>query len=89
MFRLMQERDEEGNLLEAAGMYVLAGEEWKRCQEDLLVMLDDVTKVQISKKDMTTKEELPGALLELYNEKGSFWRLGSVRKSPIISKCSP
>ena len=70
LFRLMQERDEEGNLLEAAGMYVLAGEEWKRCQEDLLVMLDDVTKIQISKKDITTKGELPGALLELYNEKG-------------------
>ncbi len=70
LFRLVQERDAEGNLLEAAGMYVLEGEEWKRCQEDLLVMLDDVTKVQISKKDITTKEELPGALLELYNEKG-------------------
>ncbi len=70
LFRLVQERDEEGNLLEAAGMYVLAGEEWKRCQEDLLVMLDDVTKIQISKKDITTKGELPGALLELYNEKG-------------------
>ncbi len=35
---------------------------------EVVEMEDDVTKVQISKKDITTREELPGALLELYDE---------------------
>ena len=39
-------------------------------QQEVLVMEDDVTKVQISKKDITTKEELPGAFLELYDGQG-------------------
>ncbi len=38
--------------------------------QEVLIMEDDVTKVQISKKDIATNEELPGALLELYNEDG-------------------
>ena len=33
-------------------------------------MLDDVTKVQISKKDLTTKEELPGAKLQIWTVDG-------------------
>ncbi|MDO4556070.1 MAG: SpaA isopeptide-forming pilin-related protein, partial [Lachnospiraceae bacterium] len=35
------------------------------------VMEDDYTKVEISKVDMTTGEELPGAKLTLYDEKGT------------------
>lgn len=35
---------------------------------EVVEMEDDVTKVRISKKDITTREELPGAVLELYNE---------------------
>ena len=35
-----------------------------------VTMQDEVTKVQISKKDITTKEELPGASLEIRNEDG-------------------
>lgn len=35
-----------------------------------VAMLDEATKVQISKKDITTKEELPGATLEIRNEDG-------------------
>lgn len=38
--------------------------------QEIVTMEDDVTKVQISKKDIATNEELPGALLELYDEKG-------------------
>ena len=34
-------------------------------------MQDDITKVQISKKDLTTNEELPGAELIITDEKGS------------------
>ena len=36
-----------------------------------IVMLDDVTKLEISKKDITTGEELPGAVLEIYDEEGA------------------
>lgn len=33
-------------------------------------MVDDYTKVEISKQDVTTKKELPGAKLKLYDESG-------------------
>ena len=36
-----------------------------------VVMLDDVTKLEISKKDITTGQELPGATLEIYDEEGN------------------
>jgi uncharacterized surface anchored protein len=36
----------------------------------LIVMLDDTTKVQISKRDITTDEELPGATLQIIDENG-------------------
>ena len=49
-------------------MYFLQEGEWVPAADHTLVMEDDVTKVQISKKDITTKEELPGASLELYDE---------------------
>ncbi len=35
-----------------------------------VTMVDDYTKVEISKQDVTTKKELPGAKLKLYNEEG-------------------
>ena len=35
------------------------------------IMQDDITKVQISKKDLTTKEELPGAELTLADVEGN------------------
>lgn len=38
--------------------------------QEVVTMEDDITKVQISKKDIATNEELPGAVLELYDEKG-------------------
>ena len=34
-------------------------------------MIDDVTKVEISKKDITNQEELPGATLQIIDEKGN------------------
>ena len=37
----------------------------------LVVMIDDTTKVQISKQDITTGEELPGATLQIINEDGN------------------
>ena len=37
----------------------------------LIVMVDDTTKVQISKQDITTGEELPGATLQIIDEDGN------------------
>ena len=37
----------------------------------LIVMVDDTTKVQISKLDITTGEELPGATLQIIDEDGN------------------
>ena len=37
----------------------------------LIVMVDDTTKVRISKQDVTTGEELPGATLQIIDENGN------------------
>ena len=37
----------------------------------LIIMVDDTTKVQISKQDITTGEELPGATLQIIDENGN------------------
>ncbi len=37
----------------------------------LIVMVDDTTKVQISKQDITSGEELPGATLQIIDEDGN------------------
>ena len=78
-FRLMQKVDEDGNNLEEAEIYYLTTknilfwkwEDWKLLDDATVIMKDDTIKVQISKKDLTTKEELPGAELTLADEKGN------------------
>lgn len=84
-FRLEQLRDEEGRLTDEIGVYVVEqpgskpkkegraadDEEQKPEYQEVVIMEDDVTKVQISKKDIATNQELPGATLELYDEKGA------------------
>ena len=37
----------------------------------LIVMVDDTTKIRISKRDITTGEELPGATLQIIDEDGN------------------
>ena len=70
-FRLIQKSDEDGNHLEECEVYYLTTknilfwkwDDWKLLDDATVIMQDDITKVQISKKDLTTKEELPGAEL--------------------------
>ncbi|MGN0502671.1 MAG: SpaA isopeptide-forming pilin-related protein, partial [Ruminococcus sp.] len=38
---------------------------------DIVIMQDDTTKVKISKQDITTGEELPGATLQIIDENGN------------------
>ena len=78
-FRLIQKVDEDGNPLEECEVYYLTTknilfwkwDDWKLLDDATVIMQDDITKVQISKKDLTTNEELPGAELTLTDEKGN------------------
>ena len=71
VFKLHQDKDEDGNLLEKTKVFVKNGEEWHSVEDGLITMKDDVTKLKISKKDITNQEELPGASLEIYDEIGN------------------
>lgn len=78
-FRLIQKSDEDGNHLEECEVYYLTTkiilfwkwDDWKLLDDATVIMQDDITKVQISKKDLTTNEELPGAELIITDEKGN------------------
>lgn len=78
-FRLIQKSDEDGNHLEECEVYYLTTknilfwkwDDWKLLDDATVIMQDDITKVQISKKDLTTNEELPDAELIITDEKGS------------------
>ena len=78
-FRLIQKTDEGGNPLEECEVYYLTTknilfwkwDDWRLLDDATVIMRDDITKVQISKKDLTTKEELHGAELTLTDEKGN------------------
>lgn len=78
-FCLIQKSDEDGNPLEECEVYYLTTknilfwkwDDWKLLDDATVIMQDDITKVQISKKDLTTNEELPGAELIITDEKGS------------------
>lgn len=78
-FRLIQKFDRDGNPLEECEVYYLTTknilfwkwDDWKLLDDATVIMQDDITKVQISKKNLTTNEELPGAELIITDEKGS------------------
>ena len=77
-FCLIQKSDEDGNPLEECEVYYLTTknilfwkwDDWKLLDDATVIMQDDITKVQISKKDLTTKEELPGAELVIKDKDG-------------------
>ena len=79
VFRLLPVTDEDGNYLEEAEVYYLTPknflfwtwDDWKPLDDATVIMRDDITKVQLSKKDLTTKEELPGAELSLADSNGN------------------
>lgn len=59
------------NISPADKQTVTTAGHWKLLDDATVIMQDDITKVQISKKDLTTNEELPGAELTLTDEKGN------------------
>ena len=72
-FRLLQKVDEDGSNLQEAEVYYLTTKNFlfwtwddlKLLDDATLIMRDDTIKVEISKKDLTTMEELPGAELTI------------------------
>lgn len=78
-FCLIQKSDEDGNPLKECEVYYLTTknilfwkwDDWKLLDDATVIMQDDITKVQISKKDLTTKEELPGAELVIKDKDGT------------------
>ena len=77
-FRLLQKVDENGNNLQEAEVYYLTEksllfwtwDDWKLLDDATVIMRDDTIKVEISKKDLTTMEELPGAELTITDKDG-------------------
>ena len=77
-FRLLQKADEDGNNLQEAEVYYLTEksllfwtwDDWKLLDDATVIMRDDTIKVEISKKDLTTMEELPGAELTITDKDG-------------------
>ena len=77
-FRLLQKADEDGSNLQKAEVYYLTTknflfwtwDDWKLLDDATVIMYDDTTKVQISKVDIATGKELPGAELTITDKDG-------------------
>ena len=77
-FRLLQKADDDGSNLQEAEVYYLTTknllfwtwDNWKLLDDATVIMRDDITKVKISKVDITTNEELPGAELVIKDTDG-------------------
>lgn len=70
-FKLVQDQDENGKLLDFATLYVKKDEKWEECKENVLTMKDDITKIEIQKTDKETGKLLAGAKLELRDSEGN------------------
>lgn len=76
-FKLTQTLDEDGNPLPENDVYVCTGRDWlvfdhwELLADGVVVMRDDVIRVEISKQDIATKEELPGAHLVIKDAGGN------------------
>lgn len=75
-FKLAQAVDSEGNPIPGTDVYVQTGKDlgifdrWEKVTDATVVMRDDITRVQISKQDITNNRELPGAHLTLKTKDG-------------------
>lgn len=80
VFRLERKTDADGHELDEADVYYLKDkkkhwfipwEEWELLDDATVIMRDDITKVQISKVDIATGKELPGAELVIKDKDGN------------------
>ena len=80
VFRLERKTDADGHELDEADVYylkdkkklwIIPWEEWELLDDAMVIMRDDITKVQISKVDIATGKELPGAELVIKDKDGN------------------
>ena len=80
VFRLERKADADGHELDEADVYylkdkrklwIIPWEEWELLDDATVIMRDDITRVQISKVDITTGKELPGAELVIKDKDGN------------------
>lgn len=72
-FKVVHVYDEEtGEELKENDVYYKNDKgEWQKLDDDTVIMKDDITKVEISKKDITNEQELPGAHLVIKDHDGN------------------
>ena len=80
VFRLERKVDADGHELDEADVYylkdkkkfwIIPWEEWELLDDATVIMKDDITRVQISKVDIATGKELPGAELVIKDKDGN------------------
>ena len=80
VFRLERKAGADGHELDAADVYylkdkkklwIISWEEWELLDDATVIMRDDITRVQISKIDIATGKELPGAELIIKDKDGN------------------
>lgn len=80
VFRLERKADADSHELDEADVYYLKDkmklwfipwEEWELLDDATVIMKDDITRVKISKVDIATGKELPGAELVIKDEDGN------------------
>ncbi len=80
VFRLERKADADSHELDEADVYylkdkkkfwIIPWEEWELLDDATVIMRDDITKVQISKVDIATDKELPGAELVIKDKDGN------------------
>lgn len=80
VFRLERKADADGHELDEADIYylkdkkklwIIPWEEWELLDDATVIMRDDITRVQVSKVDIATGKELPGAELVIKDKDGN------------------
>ena len=80
VFRLERKADADGHELDEADVYylkdkkklwIIPWEEWELLDDATVILWDDITRVQISKVDIATGKELPGAELVIKDKDGN------------------
>lgn len=72
VFKVVPVYDEEtGEPLKENDVYYKDGKKWVKLDDDTVIMKDDITRVEISKKDITNEQELPGAHLVIKDHDGN------------------
>ena len=103
VFRLERKTDADGHELDEADVYylkdkkklwIIPWEEWALLDDATVIMKDDITRVQISKVDIATGKELPGAELVIKDTDGntvapvSYTHLDVYKRQPRVKQKS-